>query len=54
LKEAVHRLTDKILNDAAKILNKLPPDQRSMQNIFRITLAHHPKLLLDIARSFLK
>ena len=54
LKEAVHRLTDNILNDAAKILNKLPPDQRTLQNIFRVTLAHHPKLLLDIARSFLK
>lgn len=54
LKEAVHRLTDKILNDAAKILNKLPPNQRTMRNIFRTTLAHHPKLLLDIARSFLK
>jgi len=53
LKEAVHRLTDKTLNQAARILSRLPPDKRTMQNVFRVTLAHHPKLLLDIARSFL-
>jgi digeranylgeranylglycerophospholipid reductase len=54
LKEAVHSLTDKTLNEAATVLNKLPPEQRTMQSVFRVTLIHHPKLLLDIARSFLK
>ncbi len=53
LKEAVHQLTDHTLNRAAHLLNKLPPEKRTMQNIFRTTLIHHPKLLLDIARSFL-
>jgi digeranylgeranylglycerophospholipid reductase len=53
LKEAVHKLTDKTLNQAAQMLNKLPPEKRTMQNVFRVTLAHHPQLLFDIARSFL-
>jgi digeranylgeranylglycerophospholipid reductase len=53
LKEAVCKLTDKIFNQAAVILNKLPDDKRTLQNVFRVTLARHPKLLLDIARSFL-
>lgn len=53
LKEAVCQLTDKIFNQAAEILNKLPQEKRTLQDVFRVTLAHNPKLLLDIARSFL-
>jgi digeranylgeranylglycerophospholipid reductase len=53
LKEAVCKLTDKIFNQAAEILNRLPQNERTMQSVFRVTLAHNPKLILDIARSFL-
>jgi digeranylgeranylglycerophospholipid reductase len=53
LKEAVCKLTDKIFNDAAEILNRLPHNERTMQSVFRVTLAHNPKLIFDIARSFL-
>jgi digeranylgeranylglycerophospholipid reductase len=53
LKEAVSRLTDQVFNQAADILNRLPDDKRTLQSVIRTTLAHHPKLLLDIARSFL-
>lgn len=52
LKEVVHRLTDQTLNKAAHILMKIPPEKRTMQQVFRTTLAHHPKLILDIARCF--
>jgi digeranylgeranylglycerophospholipid reductase len=53
LKEAVCKLTDKIFNQAAEILNRLPQNERTMQSVFRVALAHNPKLIFDIARSFL-
>lgn len=52
IKEAVHKLKDRTLNKAAHILAALPPEKRTLEKVFRTTLAHHPKLLIDIARSF--
>lgn len=52
IKEVVHRLTNDTFNKAAHILAKLPPQKRTMQQVFRTTLAHNPKILLDIARCF--
>jgi len=53
IKEVVHKLKDETLNTAAHILVSLPPEKRTMQQVFRTTLAHHPKILLDIARCFI-
>jgi digeranylgeranylglycerophospholipid reductase len=53
IKEVVHKLKDDTLNQAAHILVKLPPEKRRLKGIFRITLAHNPKILLDVAKSFL-
>jgi digeranylgeranylglycerophospholipid reductase len=53
LKEAVHQIKDSTLNKAAEFLNKMPPEKRTLQRIFRTALAHHPKLILDIVRSFI-
>ncbi|MFH1861522.1 MAG: NAD(P)/FAD-dependent oxidoreductase [bacterium] len=53
IKEAVHRLTDKTLNDAANLLVKMPLKKRTLKAVFRTTLVHNPRILLDIARCFL-
>ena len=53
IKEVVHKLKDETLNTAAHILASLPPEKRTLQQVFRTTLAHHPKILLDIARCFI-
>ncbi len=53
IKEAVHKIKDNTFNKAARVLVKIPPEKRTLQRVFATTLAHHPKILIDIARSFL-
>ena len=53
IKVAVHKLKDETLNRAASILVNIPPEKRTLQKVFTTTLAHNPKILIDIARSFL-
>ncbi|MCX6641240.1 MAG: NAD(P)/FAD-dependent oxidoreductase [bacterium] len=53
LKEAVHHIKDETLNKAAHILADLPPEKRTMLDVFTTTLSHEPGILIDIMRSFL-
>lgn len=52
IKEVVHKLKDETFNRAAHILVNTPPEKRTLQGIFRTTLAQHPKILIDIAKCF--
>ncbi|MBU0519271.1 NAD(P)/FAD-dependent oxidoreductase [bacterium] len=52
IKEAVHHLSDDTFNRAAHILCKMPLQDRTLKKVFMTTLAHDPKILIEIARSF--
>jgi digeranylgeranylglycerophospholipid reductase len=53
IKEAVHKIDDETFNRGAHILAKMQPEKRTLHRVFATTLAHHPKILIDIAKSFL-
>ncbi|TKJ41125.1 hypothetical protein CEE37_05505 [candidate division LCP-89 bacterium B3_LCP] len=53
IKEVVNKLSDVTLNNAAHILAEIPSEQITLKQVFRTTLARHPKILIDIARCFL-
>ncbi len=53
IKETVYKLDDDILNKGAHVLARIPPEKRTLRKVVSATLMNHPKLLLDIARSFL-
>ena len=47
LKEAVHKLSDKTLNETAAKMLKLPLEERTLLAIFKSVLVKQPKLILD-------
>jgi len=53
IKEAVHKITDKTFNRAAHILSGLPQQERTLKKVFTTTLSNDPKILIEIARSFI-
>ncbi len=53
IKGAVNRLSDKALDSIAESFQKLEPGKTNLFNIFRVALAGHPKLLLDLPKLFL-
>ncbi|MDP8237959.1 MAG: NAD(P)/FAD-dependent oxidoreductase [Candidatus Hatepunaea meridiana] len=53
LKEGVIKLTDDMLNKTAHNVLKLPPEKRTIVNIFLRGLASQPKLAVDIIKAFI-
>ncbi|HEX9654753.1 MAG TPA: NAD(P)/FAD-dependent oxidoreductase, partial [bacterium] len=54
IKKAVYKLTDDDLNATADAVLNLTPEKRSLMNIFKSALVHHPALLIEVARAFMK
>jgi digeranylgeranylglycerophospholipid reductase len=52
LKEVICRLSDDSLNDIARFLNGLKPEERTMLQAFKVALRDHPKLLLELRHLF--
>jgi len=52
LKEAIGRLSDDTLNDVARLLNDLKPEQRTLLRAFSLALRDHPKLILELRHLF--
>lgn len=53
LKEGVFNLTDEMLNETARQVLSLPPEKRTIVNIFLRGLATKPKLAIDILKAFI-
>lgn len=53
ISKAVGKLSDEDMNRTARDINSIPPEKRSLRNIFLKGLASQPKLVLDVIASFL-
>ena len=53
LKEAVHKLTNEVLNKTAAKINKKTEDKRTVINVFKTVLVHQPKLIPDVIKVFM-
>jgi digeranylgeranylglycerophospholipid reductase len=47
-----NRFSDEELNRLAVMLNRIPPEKRTVVQIFKTALIHHPKLILDAIRLY--
>ncbi len=54
IKKAVYTLTDDDLNATADVVLRLPPEKRTLVNIFKSALVKHPALLIDVVKAFMK
>lgn len=54
IKRAVYKLTDEDLNKTADSLLRLPPEKRTLVNIFKSALVRHPGLIMDVVKAFMK
>lgn len=54
IKKAIYKLTDDDLNATADTVLRLPPEKRSLMNIFKTALVKHPALLFDVVKAFMK
>ncbi len=52
LASAVGKLTDENFNDTAHALQAIPPEERTLKNIFLKGLVSQPKLVVDILKAF--
>jgi len=52
IKNVLFALSDEELNHIAEILLKIPPDQRNVFNIIKAGLFRHPKLILELAKTW--
>ncbi len=52
IKKAVYKLSDGDLNKTADAVLSLPPEERSLANIFKTALVKHPSLIFDVIRVF--
>ncbi|MDP8228109.1 MAG: hypothetical protein P9M15_01500, partial [Candidatus Electryoneaceae bacterium] len=52
LSEAVSKLSDDDLNRTAHHILSMPPDKRTIRNMFLKALISHPKLIVDIIKAF--
>ena len=52
VKNAVHRLSDQDLDRTAQSVLRLPPEKRTLVNIFKSALRKHPALILDAIKAF--
>ncbi|MFQ5638350.1 MAG: NAD(P)/FAD-dependent oxidoreductase [bacterium] len=53
IKQSVYKLTDEDLDKTAETVLSLPPDKRTIINIFKAALRKHPKLVLDVLKVFM-
>ncbi len=53
VKKAVHRLSDEDLNRTARTVLSLPPEQRTLVNIFKSALFKHPTLIFEAIKAFM-
>lgn len=54
IKKSVYQLTDDDLNKTAETVLSLPPEKRTIINIFRAALVKHPSLIFDLLKVFVK
>lgn len=54
IKKAIYNLTDEDLNKTADTVLRLPPEKRTIINIFKSALVKHPSLIFDVVKVFLK
>jgi len=50
LKNGIYNFTDEKFNKIAESVLKLPPDKRTLRNIFTTALINQPSLLIDVAK----
>jgi digeranylgeranylglycerophospholipid reductase len=53
LKLGVRKLTDDMLNRTAKVLMKIPQEERTLRKIFQTALINEPGLMIDIVKAFI-
>lgn len=53
VKKVVHKLSDDDLNLTAKAVLSLPPEKRTVINIFKAALVKHPLLIIDAIKAFM-
>ncbi len=54
IKKAVYQLSEEDLNHTADSVLRLPPEKRTLINIFKSALMKHPALIFDVAKAFMK
>lgn len=54
IKKAVYKLTDDDLNATADTVLNLPPEKRTLVNIFKSALVNHPTLVLEVVKAFMR
>lgn len=54
IKKSVYELTDEDLNKTADSVLRLPPEKRTLINIFKSALVRHPRLIVDVIKVFMK
>ncbi len=53
LASAVSKLSDEVMNKTAQEINSIPPEKRTLRNIFLKGLASQPKLVVDVIAAFI-
>jgi digeranylgeranylglycerophospholipid reductase len=53
VKNAVHKLSDEDLNRTAQTVLSLPPEKRTLVNIFKSALVKHPTLIFEAIKAFM-
>ncbi|RMD91928.1 MAG: NAD(P)/FAD-dependent oxidoreductase [Calditrichaeota bacterium] len=54
IKKTIYKFTDEDLNRTAESVLRLPPDKRTIVNIFKAALVNHPALIWDVIKLFMK
>ncbi|MFQ5822443.1 MAG: NAD(P)/FAD-dependent oxidoreductase [bacterium] len=54
IKKVIYKLTDEDLNNTADSVLRLPPEKRTIINIFKSALVKHPSLIFDVMKVFMK
>jgi digeranylgeranylglycerophospholipid reductase len=54
IKQSVYKLTDADLDKTAETVLSLPPEKRTIVNIFKAALVKHPSLIFDVLKVFMK
>ncbi len=54
IKKAVYKLSDEDLNKTASAVLRLPPEKRTIVNIFKSALMKHPSLIFEVVKLFMQ
>lgn len=52
IKQGIYNLSNDSLNNTAKVLNNLPPEERTVLTLFKSALRNKPSLILDVIKAF--